>query len=185
MLISRMSHPSSSISVVELLFVRFVVPNPGIVIPVTVSGGSPRFFTACADTRSASVESSPPDTPTTIHDACVASILLCRPATCIAKIDRHRSSLFFDGTNGVMETFAHTSFFSANTFSQFTVMYSPASKFRLHSAKDLFARRSWRIFVILKSRIRIPSSNGLISPNNFPFSYIRLCPENTISEVDS
>ena len=51
--------------------------------------------------------------------------------------------------------------------------------------KDLFAKRSWRIFVILKSRISIPSSNGLISPNNFPFSYIRLWPENTRSEVDS
>ena len=76
MLISLLSQPSSLMSSVELFFVLFVVPNPGMVIPTTVVDGSPAFFTACAETSKASVESSPPDTPTTTHLQWVASILL-------------------------------------------------------------------------------------------------------------
>ena len=68
--------PRHSISFTALSYVRSVVPNPGMVIPTTVVDGSPAFFTACAETSRASVESSPPDTPTTTHLQWVASILL-------------------------------------------------------------------------------------------------------------
>ena len=82
-LISLTVQPRYSISATELFFVRSVVPNPGIVIPVTVSGESPRSLTACAHTSSASVESSPPDTPTTTHLLFVASMRLASAVTCI------------------------------------------------------------------------------------------------------
>ena len=101
----------------ELFFVRLVVPNPGMVIPVTVAEGRPRFFTACADTRSASVESSPPETPTTTHLLFVASMRLASAVTCIWKISRLRSLRLLDGTNGVMDSLAKSSAFSTSGFS--------------------------------------------------------------------
>ena len=88
----------------ELFFVLLVVPNPGIVIPTTILGERFNLFTAAADTKSARVESSPPETPTTIHLHLVVSILLIRPATCMLKIERLLSNRLLLGTNGVIDT---------------------------------------------------------------------------------
>ena len=97
----------------------------------------------------------------------------------------HLSSLFPDGTNGVIFTFMSTFPLSMSGVSHTTVSYFLNAKSRLQSANDLFAILSCLILVRLISLINTPSSNGFTSPRSLPFSYIRLCPENTRSDVDS
>ena len=97
----------------------------------------------------------------------------------------HLSSLFPDGTNGVIFTFMSTFPLSMSGVSHTTVSYFLNAKSRLQSANDLFAILSCLILVRLISLISTPSSNGFTSPRSLPFSYIRLCPENTRSDVDS
>ena len=171
MLISLISHPRSSMSLWEFPFVLPVVPKPGMVIPIRVFDGSPRFFTAWADTRSARVESSPPDTPTTMQAAWVASSLLSRPATCILNMDFALSSLLCPGTNGVMDTLARISSLSGKSRSHFTVIYlSSSTHCFLLAAKLLFAILSCLILARLMSFKRLPSSKGFTSPRSLPFS---------------
>ena len=101
--ISRELTPSSDISAVELSWVRFVVPNPGIVIPSTLSLGMPRVSNASTVTSSARVESSPPETPMTALRQRMWSSLVASPATCEDIISRHlrsSSSGLSEGTNG-------------------------------------------------------------------------------------
>ena len=57
--------PKQSMSSRALSYVRFVVPKPGMVIAMMFSLGRLHISNACAVTISASVESSPPEMPTT------------------------------------------------------------------------------------------------------------------------
>ena len=80
---------------------RSVVPKQGMVMPTTSVAGLPVLRAASVATRSASVESSPPETPMTGLPR-VTSIRFFSPMTCISKIPIHRSarSAFVSGTNG-------------------------------------------------------------------------------------
>ena len=63
--ISLIVTPKARISVRALLYVRSVVPNPGMVIPMIPLRSSFSLSKALAATSSARVLSRPPDTPTT------------------------------------------------------------------------------------------------------------------------
>ena len=63
MLISRIVIPRLSISTIALLYVRSVVPNPGIVTPIIPLRLNPNLSKVFAATSKASVESKPPLIP--------------------------------------------------------------------------------------------------------------------------
>ena len=64
------------------------MPKAGIVMPTTSHNGLLSSFAQRAVTRSATVESRPPETPITALPPIVFHLFL-RPATCIARISSH------------------------------------------------------------------------------------------------
>ena len=77
--ISRMVVPRLFISSMALLYVRSVVPNPGIVTAIISLWSFFRMSKEWAVTSRASVESSPPEIPITHVVACACSIRLASP----------------------------------------------------------------------------------------------------------
>ena len=100
--IVRSSAPSFAASFAALPRVRRLVPKPGIVTAQMKGGGSPSSTHVFAQTRSASVESSPPETPTTSRFAPVCSMRLASPAVWMLKISWQRSdrTAASEGTKG-------------------------------------------------------------------------------------
>jgi len=80
MLISFIVTPSDFIKSIALLYVLSVVPKPGIVMPRISLDGLPISFIASTATRSASVESRPPEMPITQPFEPTCSSLLASPA---------------------------------------------------------------------------------------------------------
>ena len=91
MLTSRSVAPSASAMTVALPCVRSVVPKPGMVTAMMPERSIPRMSKARAQTSSASVESSPPDTPMTAVCECVCASLFARPCAWIASTSSQRS----------------------------------------------------------------------------------------------
>ncbi len=122
------------------------MPKAGIVIPVTVQFSIFALLAASVLTSKASVESSPPETPTTgLHF--VASMRFLSPITCISKISRHLfclSSLVL-GTKGSFLTFKNSRSFSFSLTLTKTVLNSLVSSSRLWE-KVLILSLSARIF---------------------------------------
>ena len=85
-----------------LVWVRSVVPNPGIVMPTIPFRGSPSLSKVFTQTNNARVESNPPEMPSTTvwHPVCTRR--LAKPATWIEKISSQRSpnNLSPEGTKG-------------------------------------------------------------------------------------
>ncbi len=97
---------SWSIKSRAFILVRWVVPNPGIVIPWIVRLETPSMSQVLTATSSARVESSPPEIPRFSGvPAGSCSTRFARPAHWIPKISAQRpcSSLPSLGTNGVPE----------------------------------------------------------------------------------
>ena len=80
MLTVRSSTPKSSASKTALFFVRFVVPNPGIVSDKISNAGRFSNLNVSATTSNASVESRPPESPITARLEREASRRFARPA---------------------------------------------------------------------------------------------------------
>ena len=97
--------PRHSISFTALSYVRSVVPNPGMVTAMIPLRSLPDKSNARTVTRSARVESSPPEIPTTAL-AFVCSKRFFNPIAWIIRISSHRLSLVFlsPGTNGAGST---------------------------------------------------------------------------------
>ena len=91
--ISRTSVPRSFMMVNALLYVLSVVPKPGIVTAMIFFVSRPSILKVSTQTSSASVESRPPEIPTTAVLAWACSILFARPAVWILKISSQRSSI--------------------------------------------------------------------------------------------
>ena len=92
MLTSRMVTPNDAIKSTALVWVRSVVPNPGIVTPIIPLRFQPSLSNVFTQTSNASVESRPPDMPTTALLALVCSKRCANPDTCMENISSQRSS---------------------------------------------------------------------------------------------
>ena len=79
MLISLKSHPNSLISSTAFKYVLSVVPKPGIVTACIPFLSSPNASKAFTVTRSANVESRPPEIPITTFEHPVCSRRLLSP----------------------------------------------------------------------------------------------------------
>ena len=105
MLTVRSVAPSSSARRSALPLVRAVVPKPGIVTAMRLARGRLSRSSAFADISMASVESSPPETPTTSCFEQVCSIRFLSPIAAMVKISSQRSERveLSSGTKGVGE----------------------------------------------------------------------------------
>ena len=90
-LTSRMVTPNDVIRSTALVCVRSVVPNPGIVTPIIPLRSQPSLSKVFTQTNNASVESKPPDIPTTALLALVCTNRCANPDTCIENISSQRS----------------------------------------------------------------------------------------------
>jgi len=111
MLISRNSAPIRWASASAFERVREVVPKQGIVTASSARSGSPASFSARAVAIRASVESSPPDTPSTAR---FAPVCLSRFASACAWIDSISSARSdrcsgSSGTNGAGSIYRRSS----------------------------------------------------------------------------
>ena len=98
--------PSRSARSTALDLVRSVVPKQGMVTAMMSVAGRWSICMATAVMRTARVESSPPESPTTAVLAPVCSSRFLRPRAATYKISLHRSarSALSAGTKGVGET---------------------------------------------------------------------------------
>ena len=106
---------------------------------------------------------------------------LAKPSDCILKISSQRSvrAVSSAGTNGVGEKYrvSGTSF----TGSEKGMISYPS----VTGSKLVLRQRSERSLPRSSSVQAQPSANGRDSESSAPFSAIRLCPEKTMSVVDS
>ena len=91
MFTSRKSVPSSAASSSALERVRLVVPKQGMVTAKIPLRSRPSRSKALAVMRTARVESSPPDSPTTAQGALVCSSRFLRPRAAMVRISSQRS----------------------------------------------------------------------------------------------
>ena len=84
--------PSACISASALLYVRSLVPNPGIVTVVMLLCGNPSRSHALAMTSRARVESSPPEKPITQLFAPVCAIRFASAMLCMSNASSQYSS---------------------------------------------------------------------------------------------
>ena len=103
---SRSVAPRASESRSALPFVRLVVPKPGMVMARMPSRGRPSRSKARWQTSSASVESSPPDTPMTARRARMWAMRWARACAWIEKTSSQRSAraCLSAGTKGMGST---------------------------------------------------------------------------------
>ena len=99
--------PIRSARITALFLVRSVVPKQGIVTAMMSVMGRSSIFMARPVTSTASVESSPPESPTTAVLAPVCRSLCFKPREAMRRISRHRSSRssFPSGTKGMGATY--------------------------------------------------------------------------------
>ena len=83
---TRTSAPICSATMMALDLVRLEVPKQGRVQATTLVEGRPIFFTAMAQTITHSVESTPPEMPTTQWSSPAYCIRLMRPETWMSSI---------------------------------------------------------------------------------------------------
>ena len=125
MLISTNVAPSFFIISTALVYVRLVVPKPGIVTPIIFERSMPNLSHVFAQTSKARVESNPPLMPNTIVFNPVWCKRVANPDICILNISSQFSSILsYEGTNGAGENLRDN---SASTIGQSTSMYLACS----------------------------------------------------------
>ena len=162
-----------------------------MVIPIMRLRGILSKSNVITVTKRASVESSPPEIPTTAVLACACTIRLARPAVCIWKISSQRSRKAApSGVNGcgsmVLDSMLAVSFrYSGNMNSSSNPRSVSLAK--QPSEKEVDTRRSWYKYSTSISEMINCSSNEnrLDSARITPFSAIKALPEKTKSVVDS
>ena len=174
--------PSRSASSTALDLVRSVVPKHGMVTAMMSVAGRSSICMASAVISTASVESRPPESPTTAVRAPVCSSRFLRPRAAMHKISLHRASRLSasSGTKGVGETGRVS-----------RVLVTGRSKLIRHTSgpppgkvKVFIRRRSAASLATSISLMVSPVANRR-SARMVPFSAIRLWPANTRSVVDS
>ena len=141
-----MDIPNDFIRSIALWYVRSVVPKPGIVIPRIPFRDNPSLSKVFTQTSSASVESRPPEIPTTAVLAPVWTNLCASPATWIENTSSQCSfSSIPCGTKGWALNFRVkvSSLLLTNSVAIETAFLSP--KFAWLAAKVVFILRSARM----------------------------------------
>ena len=188
MLTSRTVIPKEFIKSRAFVYVRSVVPNPGIVTPIISLRDHPNLSKVLTHTSNANVESNPPEMPTTALLAAVCTRRWAKPETCIENISSQRS---FNSTPcgtkgwGSKQRVRFSSLLF--TYSVKTRTASPGAQCARQAEKVVLTRRSVRkCSTSISLIITCPSKEKrLLRAIRLPFSKISPFPANTTSVVDS